>query len=342
MRFGVLGPLEVIAESGPVPLGGQKQRVLLALLLTRPGRVVSVDALVQGLWGDDPPRSADKTLQSYVVHLRHALEPDRPRGMAGTVLVTRQPGYLLRVEPGELDAARFEELATHGRRLLAAGAAEAAAATLREALALWRGEAFEEFPQVDACAAEAARLAELRLGAGEERVEADLALRRHRELLAELEDLTRQHPLRERLWGQLLLALYRCGRQAEALLAYQRARATLVEELGIEPGVELRRLHTAILAQDPGLLTAPLFVGREAELGWLQAAWARASRGHGGIVLVSGPAGIGKTRLAAEFAHTVHQEGALVLYGRCDPAPSSPLQSLEQALAGVGTSTQGV
>src|SRR5215217_8373792 len=102
MRFGVLGPLEVIAESGPVPLGGQKQRVLLAVLLTRPGRVVSVDALVQGLWGDDPPRSADKTLQSYVVHLRHALEPDRPRGMAGTVLVTRQPGYLLRVDPESL------------------------------------------------------------------------------------------------------------------------------------------------------------------------------------------------------------------------------------------------
>src|SRR5215212_1355281 len=361
MRFGVLGPLEVIAPSGPVPLGGQKQRVLLAVLLTRPGRVVSVDALVQGLWADDPPRSADKTLQSYVVHLRRALEPDRPRGMAGMVLVTRDPGYLLRVAPGELDAARFAELVTRGRQLLAAGAVEAAAATLQEGLGLWRGEAFEEFPQVDACAAEAARLAELRLGAIEERVEADLALGRHRELLAELEGLTREHPLRERLWGQLLLCLYRCGRQAEALLAYQRARATLVEELGIEPGVELRRLHTAILAQDPGLLAAParwpgrrrelpaalevtdpLFVGRDAELGWLQAAWARANSGHGGTVLVSGPAGIGKTRLAAELAHTVHEEGALVLYGRCEPAPSSPLQPLEQALAGVGTSTQGV
>jgi WD40 repeat protein/DNA-binding SARP family transcriptional activator len=365
MRFGVLGPLEVIAGSGPVRLGGQKQRVLLALLLVRPGRVVSVDALVQGLWGDDPPRSADKTLQSYVVHLRHALEPDRPRGAAGTVLVTRDPGYLLRVAPGELDAARFEELATHGRRLLGAGAAEAAATTLREALGLWRGEAFEEFPQVDACAAEAARLAELRLGAVEERVEADLALGHHRELFADLEDLTRQHPLRERLWGQLLLALYRCGRQAEALLAYQRARATLVGELGIEPGVELRRLHAAILAQDPDLQVAPagwlgagrrrelpaalevvdpVFVGRDAELGWLRAAWAHASAssGHGGVVLVSGPAGIGKTRLAAEFAYQVHQEGALVLYGRCDPAPSSPLQPLEQALAGVGTSTQVV
>jgi SARP family transcriptional regulator, regulator of embCAB operon len=256
MRFGVLGPLEVIAESGPVPLGGQKQRVLLAVLLTRPGRVVSVDALIQGLWADDPPPSADKTLQSYVVHLRRTLEPDRPRGAAGTVLVTRDPGYLLRVAPEELDAARFAELATRGRRLLGAGVVEAAAATLREALGLWRGEAFEEFPQVDACAAEATRLAELRLGAVEERVEADLALGRHRELLAELEGLTRDHPLRERLWGQLLVALYRCGRQADALLAYQRARAPLVEELGIEPGVELRRLHTAVLAQDPGLEAA--------------------------------------------------------------------------------------
>jgi WD40 repeat protein/DNA-binding SARP family transcriptional activator len=363
MRFGVLGPLEVIAESGPIPLGGQKQRVLLAVLLTRPGRVVSVDALVQGLWADAPPRSADKTLQSYVVHLRRALEPGRPRGAAGTVLVTREPGYLLRVEPGELDAARFAELATRGRRLLVAGAGEAAAATLREALGLWRGEAFEEFPQVDACTTEAARLAELRLGAVEERVEADLALGRHRELLAELEDLTRQHPLRERLWGQLLLALYRCGRQADALLAYQRARATLVEELGIEPGVELRRLHAAILAQDAELHAAPVgwpgpgrrgelpaalevgdpvFVGRDAERGWLRDAWARASSGHGGVVLVSGSAGIGKTRLAAEFAHTVHEEGALVLYGRCEAAPSSPLQPLEQALAGVGTSTHAV
>jgi WD40 repeat protein/DNA-binding SARP family transcriptional activator len=364
MRFGVLGPLEVIAEDGPVPLGGQKQRVLLALLLTRPGRVVSVDALVQGLWADAPPRSAAKTLQSYVVHLRRALEPGRPRGSAGTVLVTRQPGYLLRVAPGDLDAARFEELTTGGRRLLGAGAAQEAAGMLREALALWRGEAFEEFPQVDGCAAEAARLAELRLGAVEERVEADLALGRHRELIAELQDLVGGHPLRERLWGQLLLALYRCGRQADALLAYQRARATLVEELGVEPGVELRGLQAAILAQDPGLRVAPagspgrgdggvelpaaldvvdpVFVGRDAELGWLRAAWTRASSGTGGVVLVSGPPGMGKTRLAAEFARQVHLEGGLVLYGSCQEPPSSPLQPFEQALAALGTSTRAV
>jgi WD40 repeat protein/DNA-binding SARP family transcriptional activator len=363
MRFGVLGPLEVIAEDGPVPLGGQKQRVLLALLLTRPGRVVSVDALVQGLWADAPPRSAAKTLQSYVVHLRRALEPGRPRGSAGAVLVTREPGYLLRVAPGELDAARFEELATTGRRLLGAGAPQEAAGMLREALALWRGEAFEEFPQVDGCASEARRLAELRLGAVEERVEADLALGRHRELVAELEDLVGGHPLRERLWGQLLLALYRCGRQADALLAYQRARATLVEELGLEPGVELRGLQAAILAQDPGLRVAPagwpggggrvelpaaldvvdpVFVGRDAELGWLRAAWADASRGPGRVVFVSGPPGMGKTRLAAELARQVHQQGGLVLYGRCQQPPSSPLQPFEQALAALGTSTRAV
>ena len=363
MRFGVLGPLEVIAEDGPVRLGGQKQRILLALLLTRPNQAVSVDALVQGLWADDPPRSADKTLQSYVVHLRRVLEPGRPRGSAGTVLVTREPGYLLRVGRGELDAALFEELASRGRRLLGAGAAQEAAATLREGLALWRGEAFEELPNVEACASEAARLAELRLGAVEERVAADLALGRHRELLAELEDLTRRHPLRERLWGQLLVALYRAGRQADALLAYQRARATLVEELGIEPGVELRGLQAAILAQDPGLhaapaawpglggraelpaaleVTGPAFVGRDAELGWLQAAWERASSGQGGVVLVVGPEGIGKTRLAAEFARLVHKQGALVLYGCCEQAPSRPLQPLTQALAGVGTSSQAV
>ena len=258
MRFLVLGPLEVEADDGPVVLGGQKERLLLAQLLTRPNQVVPVEALVGGLWGEHPPPTAAKTLQSHVVRLRRALEPARARGAAGEVLVTREPGYLLRVAPGALDAARFEELTAAGRRALADGSVELAGSLLREALGLWRGRAFEEFLDADFGAAESDRLAELRLVALEDRIEAELRLGRHRELVAELEGLVREQPLRERLWAQLLLALYRSGRQADALLAYQRARKVLVEELGIDPGADLRRLHAAILAQDPALdLPAP-------------------------------------------------------------------------------------
>ena len=258
MRFQVLGPLEVEADDGPVVLGGPKERLLLAQLLTRPNQVVPVEALVRGLWGEQPPPTAAKTLQSHVKRLRRALEPGRARGAAGEVLVTREPGYLLRVAPGALDAVRFEELTTRARRALSEGQTDDAASLLGEALGLWRGRAFEEFLDTDVGAAESDRLAELRLGALEDRIEADLRLGRHRELVAELEGLVREQPLRERLWAQLMLALYRSGRQADALLAYQRARKVLVQELGIDPGAELRRLHAAILAQDPGLdLPAP-------------------------------------------------------------------------------------
>ena len=258
MRYRVLGPLEVETDTGPVTLGGQKERRLLALLLTRPNQVVPVEALIGGLWGEHPPVTAAKTLQSHVVRLRRALEPGRTRGAASEVLVTRDPGYLLRVAPGALDAARFEAQAASGRRALAEGSAELAGSLLGEALGWWRGRAFEGFLDSDVGAAESDRLAELRLGAVEDRVEAELRLGRHRGLVAELEGLVREQPLRERLWAQLLVALYRSGRQADALLAYQRARRVLVEELGIDPGAELRRLHAAILAQDPALdLPAP-------------------------------------------------------------------------------------
>jgi DNA-binding SARP family transcriptional activator len=254
------------------------------------------------LWGEQPPATAAKTLQSHVKRLRRVLEPDRARGAAGQVLITRPPGYLLRVEPGTLDATRFEELTAKAARALADGAARAAGSMLREALGLWRGQAFEEFADSDVAAAEADRLGELRLGAVEDRLEAELRLGRHRELVAELEGLIRKYPLRERLWAQLMLAVYRAGRQADALLAYQRARSVLVEELGIDPGAELRRVHVSILAQDPGLdlptpaeasparelpealkPTGPVFAGRAAELTWLRAAWSRATDGRGGL-----------------------------------------------------------
>jgi WD40 repeat protein/DNA-binding SARP family transcriptional activator len=357
MRFRVLGPLEVEADDGPVVLGGPKERLLLALLLTRPNQVVPVETLVLGLWGEQPPPTAAKTLQSHVKRLRRALEPARARGAAGEVLVTREPGYLLRVAPGALDAAQFEELTAAGRRALADGSGERAGPLLGEALGLWRGRAFEEFLDTDVGAAESDRLAELRLVALEDRLEADLRLGRHRELVAELEALVREQPLRERLWAQLLLALYRSGRQADALLAYQRARKVLVEELGIDPGVELRRLHAAILAQDPGLdlqapaeagpprelpeslaPVGPVFAGRSAELAWLRAAWARAAQGAGGAVFVAGGQGMGKTRLAAALAQEVHDQGGRVLYGRCAPSASDPLQPFADALTSGGTS----
>jgi YVTN family beta-propeller protein len=357
MRFLVLGPLEVEADNGPVVLGGQKERLLLAQLLTRPNQVVPVEALVRGLWGEQPPPTAAKTLQSRGVRRRRALEPARARGAAGAVLVTREPGYVLRVPPGMLDAARFEEQAAAGRRALADGSVELAGSLLREALGLWRGRAFEEFLDADFGAAESDRLAELRLVALEDRLETDLRLGRHRELAAELEGLLRDHPLRERLWAQLLLALYRSGRQADALLAYQRARSILVEELGIDPGAELRRLHAAILAQDPALdlkvsgaagpaqelpealepVGSP-FVGRTAELTWLRAAWTRAAQGEGGAVLVAGAEGMGKTRLAAGLAREVRYQGGLGLYGRCAPGAFDPLQPFGHALASVGAS----
>jgi DNA-binding SARP family transcriptional activator/type II secretory pathway predicted ATPase ExeA len=360
MRFHVLGPLEVEADDGPVVLGGPKERLLLALLLTRPNQVVSLEALIRGLWGEQPPPTAAKTLQSHVKRLRRALEPGRVRGAAGEVLVTRPPGYLLRVAPGTLDAARFEELTAKAGRALADGAAPAAASMLREALGLWRGQAFEEFLDSDFGAAESDRLGELRLVALEDRIEADLRVGRHRELVAELEGLVRDHPLRERLWAQLLLASYRAGRQADALLAYQRARSILVEDLGIDPGTELRRRHAAILAQDPGLdlpptavagparelpeplePVGPAFVGRDAELTWLRAAWTRAAaQREGGAVFVAGGQGMGKTRLAAELAREIHDQDGRVLYGRCTLTASDPLQPFVPALTGDGASLQ--
>jgi WD40 repeat protein len=279
------------------------------------------------------------------------LEPDRVRGTTGEVLVTRQPGYVLRIPPEALDAARFEALAAQARRALADDATEDAASRLGEALGLWRGQAYQEFTDSDVAVAEADRLAELRLGAVEDRVEAELRLGRHRELVAELEGLVRDQPLRERLWAQLMLALYRSGRQADALLAYQRARKVLVEELGIDPGAELRRLHAAILAQDPGLdlpaaaaappgrelpealqPVGPPFVGRAAELAWLEDPWTRAANGRGGAVFLAGAQGMGKTRLAAELAREVHDWGGRVLYGRCMPEPNDPQQPFTQAL----------
>jgi DNA-binding SARP family transcriptional activator len=237
MEFRILGPLEVADRGDSLDLGGARQRAVLALLLTRPNEVVSTDRLIDELWGREPPRTALNTVQYYVSQLRKLLGAQR--------IVTRPPGYAIHVEPGELDLERFE-------RLLEQGDAQA----LHEALALWRGRALADFAYESFAADEIARLEELRILALEKRIDADLELGRHAELVGELERLVAQHPLRERLRGQLMLTLYRSGRQAEALAAYQSARSTLVEELGIEPGSALQELERAMLRQDPSLIAA--------------------------------------------------------------------------------------
>jgi YVTN family beta-propeller protein len=252
-EFGILGPLEVSRSGRVVPLGGPRQRAVLALLLIEANRVVSMDRLADDVWGGNPPEGWTTSLQTYVFHLRRALEPGRARGAAGDVLVTRDRGYLLRVNRDRLDAALFQDGFTAGRAALEAGRYSEAAETLRQALGRWRGPVLADLADYAFTRPEAARLEELRLAALEARIDADLALGRHDELTAELEQLTAEHPLRERLHGQLMLALYRCGRQADALAAYRRVRDLLASELGIDPGEPLQRLHAAVLAHDPAL-----------------------------------------------------------------------------------------
>jgi YVTN family beta-propeller protein len=251
--FGVLGPLQVLRAGRAVPLGGPRQRAVLALLLLEVNRVVSMDRLAEDVWAGDPPGEWANTLQTYVFHLRRALEPGRARGADGGMLVTSGRGYVLRAGREQVDAARFEDGFTAGRAALDAGRHAEAAGTLRAALGLWRGPVLADLAGYAFTRPEAARLDELRLAALEARIDADLGLGRHDALTGELERLAGEHPLRERLHAQLILALYRCGRQADALAAYRRARDLLAEELGIDPGEPLQRLHASVLAHDPAL-----------------------------------------------------------------------------------------
>jgi YVTN family beta-propeller protein len=267
MEFRILGPLEVCLEGRELSFGGAKQRAVLAVLLLHRNEVVSTDRLIDEVWGDHPPATAAKVVQVYVSQLRKALRGRRGQDEADNILVTRAPGYVLRVEPGELDADRFEQFVDEGRRALVAGRPRLAAHTLLEGLALWRGPAFTDFALESFAQNEIARLEEARVSALEERIEADLALGRHAELIGELESLVAAYPLRERLRGQLMLALYRSGRQAEALGAYRDARRLLVEELGLEPSQELQGLEKAILVQDPLLAVAPVADGDDLPVG---------------------------------------------------------------------------
>ncbi len=245
MEFRILGPLEVSSDTGDVQLGGAQKRALLAVLLLHANEAVSVERLVDELWPESPPKTAEKTVRVYVSQLRNALDDGR--------LERHGRGYMLRLDGDDLDAARFEALLTEGRDQLAAGEPDRAAVTLTNALALWRGPPLADFAYEPFAQTAIARLEQRRLVCLEERIEADLALARHEDVIAELEELVRDHPLRERLRGQLMLALYRSGRQAEALEVYRDGRRLLVDELGIEPGEELRRLERAILEQDASL-----------------------------------------------------------------------------------------
>jgi predicted ATPase/DNA-binding SARP family transcriptional activator len=302
----VLGPLEVVGDDGPVALRAAKHRQLLAALLIRVGETRSTDALIEALWGASPPATAPKLLQVYISRLRKALP--RPARIA-----TRGAGYLLELEDGSLDASRFERFVAEGRAALREGNPMLAVSLLRRALGLWRGQAYGEIAYEEFVRVEAERLEELRLVALEERIEAELALGRHGELLPELTSLATEHGTRERMQAQAMLALYRCGRQLEALELYAAIRVRLREELGLEPGVELRELQRRILQHDDGLVPEPTgegprsnlptppnrLLGRDRELAELHDL---VGRGDVRLLVLTGAGGSGKTRLALEAA----------------------------------------
>ena len=333
----LFGELEAVAEGVPVPVHGAKQRALLALLALQRGRPVGADRLIDVLWGDGQASNPANALQAQIGQLR--------RTLGASAILTSEAGYALAVGPDDVDVLRFGQLVAEGRRLAGDGEAALASAALGEALGLRRGEPLAEFAGAGFAADERAYLDELTLVAVETRAGADLMLGRHGELAAEMEALCRQHPLRERLWELYILALYRAGRQAEALRAYTEVRDRLVDELGIDPGPALRKLQARILAQDPSLapaspapvpaagpprsagnLRAQLsrFVGRDAELRQLRAA-VRSSR----LVTLIGPGGVGKTRLAVEAAAALreeHPDGAWLveLAGVAEPGGVAP------------------
>ncbi|GAA3104543.1 BTAD domain-containing putative transcriptional regulator [Streptosporangium carneum] len=339
LTFRLFGACEAADAAGrPLDLGARKQRAVLAMLALEPGRVVPLDRLIDELWAGEAPSGATGTLQAYISHLRRVLEPERRPRTPPRILLTREPGYLLAVAPGQVDLTRFTAWAEDGGRALARGEHGEARRVLDRALALWRGNPLEEFTGLEFAQPVTARLAEVRVAAVEDRFEALLALGEGAACVPDLESLVEEHPYRERSWGLLVLALYRVGRQADALGALRRARERLAEDLGIEPGPQLRRLEEAVFGQAPELEipAAPVaarpvepavsekLVARDAQLRLVRERLTGVRRGDGGVLLVTGEAGIGKTRLAQAAAEEAAARGFRVAWGRCldDTAPA--------------------
>ena len=321
MEFRILGPLEVVAEGRPLNIGGGKQRALLGILLLESGRVVPAERLLELVWAGEAPETARNVLQVHIFQLRRVLEPDRDKKNPYSVLVSQAPGYRLQVEPEAIDLLRFQGLVARARDATAAQNDTEALALLDQGLELWRGPLLADLDEVPLLARERARVEELRLQAREERFDAYLRLYRHAEIMAELEALAQEWQLRERLQGQLMLALYRSGRQAEASDVYQRTRERLADEVGMAPRPDLQRLLKQILNQDPSIDLKPdsndlrqgqphnlpvqltSFIGRQREIEQLKVAIA-ANR----LVTLTGAGGCGKTRLALQTAAEVMYE----------------------------------
>src|SRR5215470_3878337 len=314
MRYAVLGPLEVSDEERLIRVGGLKERVLLAMLLARRGSVVPAGDIIEGLWGAAAPRSASRTLAAHVTRLRAVLQPGRGTGAGATVIRTAGEGWRLEVSPAAVDSGRFEDRSRLAAAALREGRFVEASGLATAALAEWRGAAYDGFCSVDLCAREAARLDSLRAAAVEDAAESALALGRARELIGELELAVADQPLRERRWALLMLALYRAGRQADALGAYHRARAVLRDEVGVDPGAELRRLHLDMLRQAPSLL-APM------------AAPGCPFKGLAAYTEADAALLIGRERLVARLVGRLADAAAVCLVGASGSGKSSLLQA---------------
>lgn len=365
MQFRVLGAVGASEGGHELAVNGVRRKALLACLALSCGQVLSAERLIADVWNGDPPPGVGSTLKAHVSHLRRVLR-------APGLLVSSPPGYVLRADPDSVDALRFEQLAGEGRVALFRGDAAGAADHFDEALSLFTGPPLADLADLDFAAREADRLELVRLDVIEQRSEAALALGRHASVAEQLDALVAEHPLRERLTGLLMRALYRGGRQADALRVYRRTADRLVEELGLDPSEELREIEQQILLQAPELAAVPParvsppapaeppgrppavterpplpaslrarrrrggFVGRARELELLTRSWREVQEGHGALCLVRGDAGVGKSRLVAELAAAVHTEGASVLHGHCDPERTIPFQPFAETLEGLG------
>jgi DNA-binding SARP family transcriptional activator/class 3 adenylate cyclase/WD40 repeat protein len=354
----VFGPLAAQRGEHDVSLGGPKERAVLATLLAADGEPVSIETLSDALWGDAPPRSAARTVHAYIARIRRTLGSGTDGDGA---LVTQGRTYSLSLPRANVDALRFVDAAARGRALVDRGDPGAAVTAFDDALRESRGAPYEGHEDIERCAVAARALAETRRIVVEDRFDALLALGHASDLVPALEVAVSTDPMRERLWGQLMLALYRSGRQADALRAFRRARQALVDELGIEPGTALRELEAAILTQDDDRLrsgsasdepvvalpaaldtTGSLLIGRDEELARLRESWHDARSGKGAFVSIVGAEGVGKTRLAAELAGEAHRADAVVCFARCDTEHRSVRALFDQALRSAGSSLMRV